>query len=263
MGGPDVERELQPEAALARPLVDPRRDRHVRDALPRVVLEQGELPRAGARGGVADEYVTQLMDLLQADDVVLDRVVEVALLVLERLLAGGSDDDVHLCQGHVVDLTPLPGGEAAFDQADVAADDGGHVLPGLEPVAVEDRDAGVGGREHDVHVANDLARRLDWSYFDVQHPAHLFGEGASRRRGATVDLDERDRTDRGQGEQMVARLATGAEQAYGLGVRTGERLGADRTGRGGADAGHHRRVGHLARRDLAEDDGGQRARVGI
>ena len=62
------------------------------------------------------------------------------------------------CMGHELSFpaftAPFGGGETVFYQADVAADDCRHMLSRLEPVAVEDRHAGVGRGQDDIDAAH-------------------------------------------------------------------------------------------------------------
>ncbi len=102
----------------------------VGDTLTGVVLVKSDLLRLSSSFLVARENLADFDQLLPADHAALDRIVNIGLFVLDRLL--NRYDAVHmaLSESRVIDLAPLGGGEAAFDEADVAADDRRDVLAG-------------------------------------------------------------------------------------------------------------------------------------
>jgi len=106
--------------------------RYVGDALACVVFIKSDLVEASAAFAVAGEDRADLDQLLPLDYAAVYRIENIRLLILHCLL--DRHDAVHVAarQRGVVDLAPLGGGEAAFDQTDVAADDGGHMLAGLQ-----------------------------------------------------------------------------------------------------------------------------------
>ncbi len=145
------------------------------------------------------------------DHATLHRIENIGLFVLNRLL--DRYDAVHMAarQGGIIGLASLGGGKAAFHQADIAADDGRDMLAGLEPVAVEDRHAGVGRGQNDIDPAYGLfgrCRRLD---VEIGQRAHFVSEFFSILGIAAVDFYVLELAHLHEREQMVLRLAGGAE----------------------------------------------------
>src|SRR6266508_492856 len=131
----------------------------VGDALAGVVFVECDLVGFRATVFFAGEDLADLDELLPLDHAAVDRIENIRLLVLNRLLNGDDAMDMAAGERSVVDLTPLGRSEAAFYQTDVTADDRRHMLSGLQPVAIEHENAGICRGQYDVDVANGILWR--------------------------------------------------------------------------------------------------------
>ena len=128
------------------------------DALAGVIFVEGDLLRFGAAFLVAGENLTDFDQLVPADHAAVDRIVNVSLLVLNRLLDRDDAVDVAARQSRIIDFTPFCRREPALHETDIAADDRRYMLAGFEPIAIEDRHAGIGRGQHDIDAAHSLFR---------------------------------------------------------------------------------------------------------
>src|SRR5919197_3252410 len=112
--------------------------RDICNALPGVVFIKSNLVGLGAALFFSSENLADLNELLPMNDTALDRIEDIGLLVLNRLLDRNNAQYVTTRQSRIIDLPAFGFGKAAVDQTNVAADDGCHVHSRLEPVAVED-----------------------------------------------------------------------------------------------------------------------------
>src|SRR5262245_61183421 len=97
----------------------------------------------GAPFFFSGEDLTDFNQLVPLDHAPLNRIVNIRLLILNRLLDRNDTEHVASRQCGIVGLPSFGCGESPFYQADVTTDDGRNVLARFEPVAVEDRYAGV------------------------------------------------------------------------------------------------------------------------
>ena len=128
------------------------------DALAGIIFVEGDLLRFGAAFLVAGENLADFDQLFPADHPPVDRIVNISLLVLNRLLDRDDAMDVAARQSRIIDFTPFCRREPAFHETDIAADDRRYMLAGFEPIAIEDRHAGIGGGQHNIDAAHSLCR---------------------------------------------------------------------------------------------------------
>src|SRR5262249_20689205 len=98
-------------------------ERHETDALIAVLLEESDLLLVRAAGRLAGEQGAQVDDVLPAEHAARNRLDEISLLVVNRLLPQGRDDDVGPPENLVVQLAPRPVEKAFLNDFFIAGHD--------------------------------------------------------------------------------------------------------------------------------------------
>ena len=103
--------------------------------------------------------------------------------------------------------------------------------PGFEPGAVEHRHIRAGGADHHVGIPHHLARRFDRNELRVDQRRQALAKILPVVRVAAENLVGLDRTLVLQRQDLVQRLAAGAEDARDLGILARQMAEADAAGR--------------------------------
>ena len=105
---------------------------------------------AGAAGKTAIQDFAKLVNLLPRDDAGLQRIPKTCLLILNDRLSVIGNDKICPADGLVIILTTTGPEPSTFDQRYVRANNGGDVLPGLDPFTVENGDVAIGRTNNDI-----------------------------------------------------------------------------------------------------------------